>query len=158
MKIADDEGEFCMRTRCAFSRWFRKPWSGIGQGEKSSPGKYVWSVDPLLWQLHEDGVRELGIWVGYDFLKEIEVDGEKMRFVIIDGWLVATMFMDDLFLMSESEENMQMLNFIVTEYHDFHGSEMAAHKCVGGSSVSRARCFVDFKNGEWTMAQLFEKI
>ena len=158
MKIADAEGEFCMRTKRAFSKWFRKPWGGIGQGEKSSPGKYVWSTDPVLWRLHEDGVRELGIWVGYDFPEEIEVGGEKMRFVVVDGYLVATMFMDDLFLMSGSEEDMQMLNFIVTEFHDFQGSAMAAHKCVGGSSVPRERCFVDFENGGWTTARLFDEI
>jgi len=158
MKIADGEGEFCMRTKRAFSKWFRKPWGGIGQGEKSSPGKYVWSTDPVSWRLHEEGVRELGIWVGYDFPEEIEVDGEKVRFVIVDGYLVATMFMDDLFLLSGSEEDMQMLNFIVTEFHDFQGSEMAPHKCVGGSSVARERCFVDFEHGGWTTARLFDAI
>ena len=81
-----------------------------------------------------------------------------MRFVVVDSYLVATMFMDDLFLMSGSEEDMQMLNFIVTEFHDFQGSAMAAHKCVGGSSVPRERCFVDFENGGWTTARLFDEI
>ena len=133
--VADEKGHFCMRTAQAFSDWFDKPDNGVGQGEKGSPPKHTWSVDPLLWYLHEKDHVKLGLWVGDGLPEFVVINGKRAQLVVCDGYLVAILFCDDLFLVSSTNENMQALTDLVTEFHDFQGSAMAPHKCIVGSSV-----------------------
>ena len=152
--IADEKGHFCMRTAQAFSDWFDKPDNGVGQGEKGSPPKYTWSVDPLLWYLHEKDHVKLGLWVGDGLPKFVVINGKRAELIVCDGYLVAILFCDDLFLVSGTDENMQVLTDLVTEFHDFQGSAMAPHKCVVGSSTPAPATWLHLSCGSWTERHL----
>ena len=127
LQAIDVNSNIRVRVRHGFSRAVPKGDVGIHQGEVLSPGKYGWSLDPLLQYLDKVAAAEgLGIDLStlriqdQDILFEgsysTETPNGTVAFYMQGGRLVAIAFADDVCLLAEN----------------IHGGGPDAHECGTG--------------------------
>ena len=121
---------------------------GIHQGEVLSPGKYGWSLDPLLQYLDQVAKAEgLGIDLNtlriqdQDILFEgsysIETPNGTVTFYLQGGRLVAIAFADDVCLLAEDMEGAQTLMNAAQEYYVSASATLCAPKSIYTSNRRR---------------------
>ena len=96
--------------------------------------------------------------MGEGFAEHVETIHPDLKAVVLDGWLVALLFCDDLFLISGSEEDMQILIDAVTAYHDFQGSRLVAHKSYAGASILREAPSIVITVGTASSSMVFQGV
>ena len=141
LQAIDVNSTIRVRVRHGFSRAVAKGEVGIHQGEVLSPGKYGWSLDPLL--VYLDKVAEKHK-LGID-LASLSLDGQDVPFtgsysieaphgtVVFytqGGRLVAIAFADDVCLIAKSPEEAQTLLHHAQYYYVAASATLCAPKSV----------------------------
>jgi hypothetical protein len=141
LQAIDVHSNIRVRVRHGFSRAVPKGDVGIHQGEVLSPGKYGWSLDPLLQYLDKVASKEgLGIDLStlriqdQDTLFEgsysIETPHGTVTFYMQGGRLVAIAFADDAGLLAEDMEGAQTLMNAAQEYYVAASATLCAPKSI----------------------------
>ena len=141
LQAIDVRSKIRVRVRHGFSRAVDKGEIGIHQGEVLSPGKYGWSLDPLLVYLDKVAVQhQLGI-----DLASLRLDGQEIPFegsysieaphgtVVFytqGGRLVAIAFADDVCLVAKSPDEAQILLHHAQYYYVSASATLCAPKSV----------------------------
>jgi len=141
LQAIDVNSTIRVRVRHGFSRAVAKGEVGIHQGEVLSPGKYGWSLDPLL--VYLDKVAEkhkLGIDLASLCLEgqevpftgsySIEAPHGTAVFYTQGGRLVAIAFADDVCLIAKSPEEAQTLLHHAQYYYVAASATLCAPKSV----------------------------
>ena len=148
LQAIDVNSNIRVRVRHGFSRAVPKGDVGIHQGEVLSPGKYGWSLDPLLQYLDKVASAEgLGIDLNtlriqdQDILFEgsysIETPNGTVTFYLQGGRLVAIAFADDVCLLAEDMEGAQTLMNAAQEYYVAASATLCAPKSIYTSNRNR---------------------
>ena len=141
LQAIDVNSTIRVRVRHGFSRAVDKGEVGIHQGEVLSPGKYGWSLDPLLVYLdkvarkHKLGIdlaslRLDGQEVPFEGSYSIEAPHGTVVFYTQGGRLVAIAFADDVCLIAKSPEEAQILLHHAQYYYVSASAVLCAPKSV----------------------------
>ena len=139
LQAIDVRSKIRVRVRHGFSRAVDKGEVGIHQGEVLSPGKYGWSLDPLLVYLdkvaakHQLGIdlaslRLEGQEIPFEGSYSIEAPHGTVVFYTQGGRLVAIAFADDVCLIAKSPDEAQILLHHAQYYYVSASATLCAPK------------------------------
>jgi hypothetical protein len=148
LQAIDVNSNIRVRVRHGFSRAVPKGDVGIHQGEVLSPGKYGWSLDPLLQYLDKAAAAEdLGIDLNtlcidgqdtpFDGSYSTDTPNGTVTFYMQGGRLVAIAFADDVCLLAENMAGAQVLMNAAQEYYVAASATLCAPKSIYTSNHKR---------------------
>ena len=163
LQAIDVNSTIRVRVRHGFSRAVAKGEVGIHQGEVLSPGKYGWSLDPLLVYLdkvaekHKLGIdmaslRLDGQDVPFTGSYSIEAPHGTVVFYTQGGRLVAIAFADDVCLIAKSPEEAQTLLHHAQYYYVAASATLCAPKSVWTGTKAPEPWKIEFRLHEQATA------
>jgi hypothetical protein len=142
---------------------------GIHQGEVLSPGKYGWSLDPLLVYLdkvaakHQLGIDLAslcmdGLEVPFEGTYSIEAPHGTVVFYTQGGRLVAIAFADDVCLIAKSPEEAQILLHHAQYYYVAASATLCAPKSVWTGTKTPDPWTIELRLHEQATAQEYQTL
>ncbi len=148
LQATDVNSNIRVRVRHGFSRAVPKGDVGIHQGEVLSPGKYGWSLDPLLQYLDKVAMAE-GLGIDLSTLRiqdkdilfagsySTETPRGTVTFYMQGSRLVVIAFADDACLLAENMEGAQTLMNAAQEHYVAASVTLCAPKSIYTSNHQR---------------------